>query len=63
MIDNAPYHRSKATREFLENLSIPVLFLGPYQFNMAPVEKLFAYLKNRDMNPLMQKSFTKYVDA
>jgi hypothetical protein len=30
LIDNAAYHRSHRTCEFLAQLEIPVLFLGPY---------------------------------
>jgi hypothetical protein len=59
MIDNAPYHRSKSTQEFLSRHCIPVMFLGPYQFSMAPVEKFFAFFKGRDLNPLLIKAFSK----
>ena len=59
MIDNAPYHRSKSTQEFIARQCIPVMFLDPYQFSMAPVEKFFAYIKNRDLNPLMRKAYSK----
>jgi transposase len=30
MIDNAPYHRSKETREFIARAHVPLMFLGPY---------------------------------
>ena len=59
MLDNAPFHRSGKTREFIERLRLPVMFLGPYQFSMAPVEKLFAFIKARDLNPLLTKAFSK----
>jgi transposase len=59
LIDNAPYHRSKETREFLARAQIPLMFLGPYQFAMAPVEKLFAFIKGRDLNPLMRRAYSK----
>jgi hypothetical protein len=35
------------------------MFLGPYQFAMAPVEKLFAFIKGRDLNPLMRRAYSK----
>ena len=59
MIDNAPYHRSKETSEFIAKARVPIMFLGPYQFPMAPVEKFFAFIKNRDLNPLMSKAYSK----
>jgi hypothetical protein len=34
---------------------VPVLFLGPYHFRLAPVEMLFSYIKGRDLNPLGSK--------
>ena len=34
---------------------MPVLYLGPYHFGMAPVEMLFNYIKSRDLNPLGSK--------
>ena len=35
------------------------MYLGPYQFKMAPVEHFFAYLKNRDLNPLNTRAYSK----
>ena len=51
VLDNATYHKSLQMREIYSRLSIPVLFLGPYHFEMAPVETLFSYIKSRDLNP------------
>jgi transposase len=59
LIDNAPYHRSGTTRDFIVKHSLPIMFLGPYQFSLAPVEKFFAFIKARDLNPLMLKAFSK----
>ena len=58
MVDNAPYHRSKYMMEKYELLKIPLMFLGPYQFKMAPVELMFSYIKNRDLNPLNTKALS-----
>jgi hypothetical protein len=30
LIDNAPYHRSKETREFIARTRVPLMYLGPY---------------------------------
>jgi len=55
MMDNAPYHRSVLVREHMKSLRLPVLFLGPYHFRMAPVEMVFNFIKNHDLNPLGTK--------
>jgi hypothetical protein len=31
-------------------LKLPIMFLGPYQFNMAPMELMFSYIKQHDLN-------------
>ena len=56
MVDNAPYHRSKMMMEKYQVLKVPIMFLGPYQFKLAPVELMFSYIKNRDLNPLNAKA-------
>ena len=55
MLDNANYHRSVPTLRVMDDLRLPVLFLGPYHFRLAPVEMLFNYVKNRDLNLLHSK--------
>jgi transposase len=50
MLDNAPYHRSKVLMNFYKAFKLPVMFLGPYQFDMAPIEMFFSFLKGRDLN-------------
>ena len=52
MLDNAAYHRGVETQKVMDQLRLPVLYLGPYHFRMAPVEMLFNYVKCRDLNPL-----------
>jgi len=55
LLDNANYHRGAATQSLMASLHLPVLFLGPYHFNLSPVEQLFNYVKARDLNPLRSK--------
>ena len=55
MIDNAQYHRGALTTDFFEKKDIPVLYLGPYHFKMAPIEMFFSYLKSYNLNPLKTK--------
>ena len=49
MLDNASIHRAKATKAHLEAFGLPIMFLAPYSFKMAAVEKLFSFVKNRDL--------------
>ena len=49
--DNASYHTAGRTKSLLETLKIPLLFLGPYSYDMAPAELLFAKLKSSDLHP------------
>jgi transposase len=51
MIDNARYHRSKMVIELMRILKIPVMYTGPYSFDMAPVEMLFRKVKCYQLNP------------
>ncbi len=50
MLDNARYHRSHFILEKFQEFKLPILFLGPYHFSMAPVEFMFSFIKNRDLN-------------
>jgi transposase len=36
-----------------------MMFLAPYSFKMAAVERLFAFIKNRDLNPLVAKAYSR----
>jgi len=44
-----------------EAFGLPVMFLAPYSFKMAAVEKLFSFIKNRDLNPLVSRSYSRSV--
>jgi transposase len=59
LLDNASIHRAKESRQNFEAFGIPLMYLAPYSFKMAAVEKLFAFIKNRDLNPLVVKSYTR----
>ena len=51
LMDGAPYHTSQETVSLLEELDIPVMFLGPHSYDAAPCELFFAWFKNADINP------------
>lgn len=48
--DGAGYHRAKDTLKMLKEQEVPLMFLGPYQYMMAPPELLFAALKSTKLN-------------
>ena len=47
VLDNASYHWSSKTVEWLRHHTISVEFLPPYCPNLAPVETLFKFIKSR----------------
>ena len=51
LLDGASYHNSKTTIQIFEQLKIPVMFLGPHSYNVAPAELYFAWFKKVDINP------------
>ena len=51
LLDGASYHNSKTTIQVFEQLKIPVMFLGPHSYNVAPCELYFAWFKKDDINP------------
>ena len=59
LLDNASIHRSREALEYQKKLGLRIMFLAPYSFKMAAVEKLFGVVKNRDLNPLVVKSYSK----
>ncbi len=59
MPDNAFIHRAKATKAYFEVFGLPIMFLAPYSFKITAVEKLFSFVKNRDLNPLVARAYSK----
>ena len=49
--DGAPYHDAKETLAEAQALDIPLAIMGPYSYDTAPCELLFAAFKDRDINP------------
>jgi transposase len=46
-------------RAVLEAFGLPVMFLAPYSFKMDAVEKLLSFIKNRDLNPLVARAYSR----
>ena len=60
LMDNASIHRSRAAKGHFEELGLPLMYLVPYSFKMAGVKKIFSFVKNRDLNPLVARAYSKY---
>jgi transposase len=50
LLDNASYHTSDETMQYLQRNNINVFFSAPYSYDAAPCEMWFSYLKNEDLN-------------
>ena len=59
LLDNASIHRSRVAKAHFEAMGLPLTYLAPYSFKMAAVEKLFSFVKNRDLNPLVARAFSR----
>jgi transposase len=59
LLDNASFHKSEKAMNGFKRMDLPIMFLGPYSFNMAAVEKLFSFVKNRDLNPLTTRAYSR----
>ena len=57
--DGATYHRSAETRNFLSNTGGKTMISGPYGYEIAPVEMLFAGIKSTNLNPEMIRTGKK----
>ena len=49
MLDNVVFHRGQVMQPIYQALKLPVLFLGPYHFRMAPAEMDFNYIKSHEL--------------
>ena len=58
-IDNGSIHLAKSTKANFETFGLPIMYLPPYSFKMAAVEKLFSFVKNRDLNSLVVRAYSK----
>ena len=51
LVDGASYHQANSTFNVLRDLHIPIMFLSPFSYDAAPIEKLFNAIKTGDINP------------
>ena len=50
-LDNAQFHKSDWIIDKLVDFQVPVMYSGTYSYDGSPVEKIFASIKMRDLNP------------
>ncbi len=51
LLDNAPYHASKAFYDMAAGLKLPIIFSGPHSYDAAPCELWYSAFKRKDINP------------
>jgi len=51
MWDGAGYHEATEVLQLMQQQRVPLMFLGPYSYHMAPAEMVFAALKVQRLNP------------
>ena len=61
VMDNATFHRKKRLRELAEKAECTVLFLPPYSPDLNPIEKFWAWLKQKLRAILMD--YSSFMDA
>ena len=49
-MDNATFHKSKKTKELIENTGATLLFLPPYSPDYCDIEKTFGNMKSKRQN-------------
>ena len=59
LLDNASIHRTRAAKANFEAMGLPLMYLAPNSFKMAAVEKLFSFVKDRDLNPLVARAYSR----
>ena len=50
LLDGARYHTGGEIREYLHKMQLQVIWTGPYSYDAAPIELLFAGLKFGELN-------------
>lgn len=52
VMDNASFHKSEKTKEFIESVGCKLLFLPPYSPDLNPIEKFWANMKRWIQNKI-----------
>jgi transposase len=61
--DNAPYHRNKQVKEYLQTSKIQLHFLPPYSPNLNPIERLWKWMKETVMYNTHYEAFEAFREA
>lgn len=60
LLDNARYNRANATRDFVEENGIELLFLPPYSPNLNLIERLWKFSKKKLVNNKYHETFSQF---
>ena len=63
VMDGASYHIASSTRDLMKKLNLPVIILGPYSYDLNPVELFFAAFKSDDVNPRKVPTSKKHFET
>ncbi|ETZ07513.1 hypothetical protein P618_200302 [Holospora obtusa F1] len=53
-MDNAAFHRSQRTKEFIESVDCQLIFLPSYSPDLNPIKKFWAHMKRWVTNQINQ---------
>ncbi len=59
LLDNVSIHRARADKAHFDAMELPLMYLAPYSFKIAAVEKLFFFVKNLGLNPLVARTCSR----
>ncbi len=62
IIDNAPYNRAYATRDFAASLNIKMKFLPPYSPNLNLIERIWKFMKKKVIKNTYYEKFQNFFD-
>jgi transposase len=63
IMDNAAFHKSKVTKQLIEEAGCRVFFLPPYSPDLNPIEQVWANLKKKVQKILEKLKGIKLADA
>ena len=61
LCDGAPYHTNQATLDVFKEYEVPIMILAPHSYSVAPAELLFAWFKQKDVNPRHHKQSKTHI--
>ena len=63
LLDGAKYHTGSEIRQYMRKLELEVIWSAPYSYTTAPIEMVFASLKNGELNAENRPTGKKVSDS